>query len=428
VTIAIPAALADRTVGPADPGYALLRSTYTRVHSPALVVLPQDAAEVSAALALVRDTGLPLAVRSGGHSLAGLSSNDGGIVIDLSRMHDVSVVDPAAGLVRIEAGARWGPVARTLADHGLAISSGDHGNVGVGGLATAGGIGWMVRRFGLTIDRLRAAEVVLADGTITTVDANHDPELFWGIRGAGATLAIVTAFVFEAARISTVAVAQLDIEVGAGRHSLVAWDDYLRTAPRELTATMMVTGAGIGSVTAVYAGSDPDDATRAFRPLAGIGILRSSNAQLAPYRALVPVAHEHPNVGQQDSFVRNGFVDEIDETVERLVFELAGTPGLLVQIRALGGALGDVAPDATAYANRHQSAMIIGTVWGARQLPVLDTAMAPLRPHFTGAYVNFAADRGRAVIELAFPMRTRERLARLKRRVDPDGLFPEYAV
>lgn len=426
--ITVPKALADRTVRPSDADYRLLRSTYTRVHSPAAVILPRKAKEVRAALAVVHDTGLPLAVRSGGHSMSGRSSNDGGIVIDLSGMRGISVVDRAARLVRIEAGARWGRVARVLADHGLALSSGDHGNVGVGGLATAGGIGWLVRRFGLTIDRLRAAEVVLADGTIMTVDADSDPELFWGLRGAGGRLAIVTAFVFEAVAISTIAVAQLDVEISVARNSLVAWDEYLRTAPRELTATMMLFGArrgtGTGSITAVYAGSDPDAATKAFRPLADIGVVLASNVTLAPYRSLVPVAHEHPNVGQQNSFVRNGFVDKLDDDVERLIFELARVPGLPVQIRALGGAIGDVPEDATAFANRHQSAMIIGTVWGAGNVVTLDEAIAPLGRHFTGAYLNFDADGGQAITELAFPPATRQRLARLKQRVDPDSLFP----
>ncbi|MEV8610730.1 FAD-dependent oxidoreductase [Amycolatopsis sp. NPDC051373] len=430
--ITVPPALADRVVRPGSPEYRLLRSTYTRVHSPAAVILPRSPEEVRAALEMVHDTGLPLAVRSGGHSMSGRSSNDGGIVIDLSGLHRVDVVDRGRRLVRIEAGARWGRVARTLAEHGLALSSGDHGNVGVGGLATAGGIGWLVRKYGLTIDRLRAAEVVLADGTITTVDADRDPELFWGLRGGGGTLAIVTAFVFEAVKITRVAVAQLQVEVSNARSSLVAWDEYLRTAPRELTATMTLFGGRKGTataqLTAVYAGDDPSTASRVFRPLGDLGPVRDSAAQLMPYRALVPVAHEHPNVGQQDSFVRNGFVDKLDDEVQRRVFGLTGAPEVLVQIRALGGAIGDVDEDATAFAHRHQSAMIVGTVWGAGNIVTLDESITPLARHFTGAYVNFDADGDRAIADLAFPLPTRQRLARLKHRVDPNGLFPAYSV
>lgn len=416
-----PQSLAAHAVGPGDPAYPLLRSTYTRHHSPALVLRPESPAQVRDALAFARETGLPLAVRSGGHSLAGLSSNDGGIVVDLSRMHEITVLDRKRRLVRVAAGARWSRVARTLAPHGLSISSGDHGNVGVGGLATAGGIGWLVRASGLTIDRLRSADVVLADGTIATVSEKSQPDLFWGLRGAGANLAVVTAFVLEATEIPTVTIAQLEVELR--RHSLVAWDEYQRSAPRELTSTVMVFG-GRGMVTAVYAGDDPAAAERAFKPLGDIGRLLGGGTQRAPYRALVPVAHEHPNVGQQHSFVRNGYVDVLDRNVEREVFALAELPGALVQLRSLGGAVGDVAPEATAYANRHQSAMVIGTVFSRRELAELDQQWTSLRPHVTGAYISFDSDRGRDVSELAYPVATRHRLAELKRRVDPGGLFP----
>ncbi|MFI6294681.1 FAD-binding oxidoreductase [Nonomuraea sp. NPDC050790] len=187
---AVPGLLQGRIVVPGDERYRLLRSTYTTVAAPAAVLLPASAAEVVAALGYAREQDLPLSVRSGGHGLSGRSSNDGGVVIDLSAMNRVEVVDRAARLVRVEAGARWAQVAQALAPHGLAISSGDHGNVGVGGLATGGGIGWLVRHYGLTADRIRAAEVVLADGSLVRTDADHDPDLLWAVRGAGSGTAL----------------------------------------------------------------------------------------------------------------------------------------------------------------------------------------------------------------------------------------------
>lgn len=161
-----PPELRNRIVLPGDDRYRLLRSTYTTVASPAAVLLPETTAQVVTALRHAREQDLPLSVRSGGHGLSGRSSNDGGLVIDLSAMNRVKVLDRARRLVRVEAGARWAHVARALAPYGLAISSGDHGNVGAGGLATGGGIGWLARHYGLTIDHIRAAEVVLADGTV----------------------------------------------------------------------------------------------------------------------------------------------------------------------------------------------------------------------------------------------------------------------
>ncbi|SER33724.1 FAD binding domain-containing protein [Lentzea xinjiangensis] len=133
------------TVTPADDAYRLLRSTYTTRHSPAEILLPGTAAEVSEAVMYAAATDLPVSVRSGGHGLSGTSSNDGGMVVDLSRMNAVTVLDRDTRLVRVGAGARWAEVASALAPYELAISSGDHGNVGVGGLATAGGLGWLVR-------------------------------------------------------------------------------------------------------------------------------------------------------------------------------------------------------------------------------------------------------------------------------------------
>src|SRR5690606_17127009 len=143
---------------------------------------------------------LPLSVRSGGHGISGRSTNDGGIVVDLSRLNAIDVLDADRRLVRVEPGARWMQVAAALDEHGWAISSGDYGGVGVGGLATTGGIGFLAREHGLTIDRLRAVEVVLADGSSVRADAEHHAELFWAVRGAGANVGIVPAFEFEAGR------------------------------------------------------------------------------------------------------------------------------------------------------------------------------------------------------------------------------------
>lgn len=190
--------LAGKIVTPGDPRYPPLRSTYTTTGSPAAVVLAQSAADVAAGLQLARERQLPVAVRSGGHGLSGGATNNGGLVIDLSKMTRVDILDRGARLVRVEAGARWAQVAPALAPHGLAISSGDHGNVGAGGLATAGGAGWLVRHYGLTIDHVRAVEVVLPDGTQVRADPLTEPDLLWVMRGAGAGAGIALAFEIEA--------------------------------------------------------------------------------------------------------------------------------------------------------------------------------------------------------------------------------------
>jgi FAD/FMN-containing dehydrogenase len=164
------------------------------------------------ALDYARDQDVEISVRSGGHGVSGRSANDGGIVIDLSRMNSVEVLDAESGRVRVEPGARWGDVARVLTRHGLAMSSGDYGDVGVGCLATAGGIGFLSRKYGLTIDHVTAAEIVVADGRRFRVDADHHPDLFWALRGAGGNFGIVTAFALDAYKLENVAYATLTMD------------------------------------------------------------------------------------------------------------------------------------------------------------------------------------------------------------------------
>ena len=208
---ALPEALAAKAIEPGDAGYARVKSTYMRGGSPGLVLQPTTADEVVEALAFARENPtVPLGVRSGGHGISGRSTNDGGIVIDLSRMRDDRGARRGArASCASRPGARWKDVAAFLAPHGWALTSGDYGGVGVGGLATAGGVGWLVREHGLTIDHLRAVEVVLADGSIVRADASNHADLFWAVRGAGANFGIVTAFEFEVDEVGDVGFAQL---------------------------------------------------------------------------------------------------------------------------------------------------------------------------------------------------------------------------
>ncbi len=192
----VPAGL--RAIEPGDFEYPDVRATYMRGGAPGVVLQPASTEQVVEALAFARrHPELPLALRSGGHGVSGRSTNDGGIVIDLRHLSDIEVIDPERRLVRIGAGARWMQVAAALGEYGWALTSGDYGGVGVGGLATAGGIGFLAREHGLTIDHLRAVELVLADGSVVRADADDNADLFWAVRGAGANVGIVTSFEFE---------------------------------------------------------------------------------------------------------------------------------------------------------------------------------------------------------------------------------------
>ncbi|MEU8158436.1 FAD-dependent oxidoreductase [Micromonospora sp. NPDC048986] len=354
----VPDSLRGQIVTPGDRRYAQLRSTYTRSASPAAVLLPKTTAQVVDALRYAREQRLPIAVRSGGHGLSGASSNNGGVVIDLSMLNRVQVIDERAGLVRVESGARWANVAKALAPYGLVISSGDYGGVGVGGLATGGGVGWLVRAHGLTIDRVRAVEVVLADGTLVRADADHEPELFWLVRGAGAGAGIVVAFEIEAVEQRNVGVAQLVVEAQPDGRTVREWTSYLAQAPRELSAAAVVYSEGrsvLMSITAVVAAESLRRARPAVEPLLAIGKVLEHRTDLLPYPTLVPAAHLNPNVGQQRGTTTNGLFTTLDDAGARAVTRAVTGPGrAVVQLRSLGGAVNDVAHDATAYPHRHQ--------------------------------------------------------------------------
>jgi alkanesulfonate monooxygenase SsuD/methylene tetrahydromethanopterin reductase-like flavin-dependent oxidoreductase (luciferase family) len=286
---ALPESLATKAIEPGDRAYRRVRSTYVRSGSPGLVLQPRAVDEVVDTLGFAREQDVPLAIRSGGHGISGRSTNDGGIVIDVGGLDGIDVLDPAAGRIRLGPGARWGEVAQALAPYGLAMSSGDYGDVGVGGLATAGGIGFLVRRYGLTIDHVVAVELVLADGTFVRADADGDPDLLWAVRGAGGNFGIVTAVELDAYELGDVVLSITSVDASA--EFLEEWGKAVEAAPRELTSFLSMFNQGgtpVAQLYTVYAGDDTGAAVDAMTPLLSIGTIRSQQAHLMPYAAIVP--------------------------------------------------------------------------------------------------------------------------------------------
>ncbi|THG34433.1 LLM class flavin-dependent oxidoreductase [Glaciibacter flavus] len=426
---ALPASLAAEAVEPGDSAYGRVRHTYSYAGAPGLVLRPGNADEVADALAFARSQPVPLAIRSGGHGISGRATNDGGIVIDLRRMNRVSVLDADSGLVRIEAGARWSEVAAVLQADGLAISSGDTGSVGVGGLATTGGIGFLGRQFGLTIDHVVAAELVLADGTAVRVDAQHDPELFWAVRGAGANMGVVTALDLEASRVGNVVKAQLVYDATDAPALLESWARLVEQSPRELTSflTFFPRQAGqpqLALAMTVIANDDVPTAERLLTPFLELAPLLQQEASVTTYSAVMAAAEGvHEGMGMSDS--RSGLIDHVTP-------ELAASIGALMtsgdaqwlQLRAVGGAVNDVPADATAYAHRHQNFSVIAGALGG-SVAALDDRWALIEPSLDGMYLSFETRRTEHVLEQAFPPETLARLRRVKARVDPAGVFDQ---
>src|SRR6201991_607821 len=220
---ALPPSLRTTAVKPGDEEYPRLRSSFWRTGSPHLVLVPENVDEVRKALAFARGQDVPIAIRSGGHGVSGRATNDGGIVIDLRNLEHDEVLDQDAGRIRLGPGARWGHVAWALLPHGLAMSSADYGNAGVGGLVTAGGIGLLCRKFGLTIDRVAAAEVVLADGTLVRADATEHPDLFWAVRGAGANFGLRPAVELDTYPLREVVLSTVAFDASAAATVLERW-------------------------------------------------------------------------------------------------------------------------------------------------------------------------------------------------------------
>ena len=424
---ALPASLAETAVEPGDRDYRRARGGYMRGGSPGIVLRPGSTAEVVDALAFARrHPRLPLGVRSGGHGISGRSTNAGGIVVDLGRMRGVEVVDEAARLVRVGPGARWMDVAREIGPRGWAISSGDFGGVGVGGLATAGGIGFLGRAHGLTIDHVREVEMVLADGSVVVANDDENPELFWGVRGAGANLGIVTSFVLEAAEVGEVGwgVLTQDAEDTAG--FLERWGAYVQDAPRDTTSFLLMGRPRAGQPAVVQtmtmvASSDATTIVERLQPIAAISPLYGQDVRLTTYTQVIVNAPEEGHVSEGEPHSRSGLLERMTPELAAAAAELLASGEVyFFQIRATGGAAADVAPDATAYAHRSTSFAVSAMgVDDAR----LERAWAPLRAHLVGLYSSFETDESPERVREAFPPATLARLQALKAVVDPDNVF-----
>ena len=412
-------------IEPGDRAYSRVRSTYIRRGAPGLVLRPETPDQVAEALAYARAQDVPLAIRSGGHGISGRSTNDGGIVLDVGKLDSVEIVDAHTGKIRVGPGARWGEVARVLQPHGLGMSSGDHGDVGVGGLATAGGIGLLGRKHGLTIDHVTAAEVVLADGRKVRADADTDPDLLWAIRGAGGNFGIVTSFELDAYPVGDVVLSVMSFDARDTAAFLERWGATVEAAPRELTSFLsLAPQQGVAQLQTVVATEDVQLATSALTPLLDAGPLLDQQAQLVPYAAVVPPHGGAHQGGSAEPAFRSGLVDHLTAEVAAGTAALAASgEAPLIQIRQVGGAINDLDPMATAYAHRTQN-FCLGAV--GLSLSGLNRRWdADVQPLMQGRYFSGDTDTRPERLDDAFPGATLERLRALKAVYDPENVFDQ---
>ena len=407
---------------------------------PRAIVRAADAQDVATVVNFARDHSLPLAVRSGGHSLAYLSVIDNAIVVDLSDMARVSI-DPEARIARVQPGATSGDLAGPANDYGLALSTGDTHSVGMGGLTTGGGIGFMVRKYGLAIDNLLAAQVVTAAGDIVTTSAEEHRDLFWAIRGGGGNVGIVTEFVFRLAPVGQILGGELMLP--ASRAVLRGYLDYAASAPDDLTtiANLMYAppaphvppehvGKLVLSILVSWTGDIPAG-ERALAPLRALATPVADAVAPIPYPEIYRFT-EHQAAPHAAS-IRMMFADELsDGALDAALSAMvqASSPFSLIQFRGLGGAMARVANDATAFAHRERRffVAIIGLWLDADEDAAVHEAWTAalwrtFRREGSGVYVNFLEVEGPYRVHEAYPPATYARLAAIKRRYDPRNLF-----
>lgn len=438
-----------QVIVPGDPGYESAREVENARFDrhPGLVARPLDGADVARAIAFARETGLPIAVRAGGHSTAGHSTGDGVVVIDLSSMRAIDIDTPGR-TAWVDGGVLAGTLTRAAFDSGLAIPFGDTGSVGVAGITLGGGIGWLVRKHGLTIDSLLEMELVTADGRQLRASEDEHPDLFWALRGGSGNFGVVTRLRYRLHPIGDVLTGS--ILLPATSEVFGGLVPTLLAAPDELTAMPNVMAA------------PPDPAIPpemqgklvVYVEVLWSGPIGEGAAALAPLRALGPVINDtvgprpYPEVyggGTDDGGEGTGerwaaafrtlFVDHLDGTVLDVVERWLAEPmaaDALAQLRVLGGELARVPADATAFAWRDRPALL----WLIN--PYRDVAEGDQREASThsvwsqlqelggrrpGAYVNFMGDEGAGAVAAAYPPETLARLRRVKRTYDPDNVF-----
>lgn len=433
-------AIKGQVVASDDTGYNEARTVfYGGVdRRPAVIVRAADATDVSHVVSFARDAEAELAIRSGGHSVAGHSTTEGGILLDLSLMKGLEI-DLEDRTAWAETGLTAGEYTTAAGAHGLATGFGDTGSVGIGGITLGGGVGYLVRKYGLTIDSLLAAEVVTADGALLSVDANSYPDLFWAIRGGGGNFGVVTRFRFRLHEVGTVVGGMLILP--ATPDVITALVAEAEAAPEELsiianimTAPPMpflppeVHGKLITMAMLVYAG-DGDAGERAVAPFRALATPITDMVRSMSYPQIYPPEPEdyHPVAAS-----RTMFMDVIDQrAADVMVDSLRASNAQIAaaQIRVLGGAMARVPVDATAFAHRQRRMMVnVAAIYtqpdeaATHEAWVIDFASA-LRQGDTGAYVNFLGDEGAARIREAYPEATWDRLAAIKARYDPTNLF-----
>jgi FAD/FMN-containing dehydrogenase len=429
---------------PGDAQYDTARQVYNAMidKRPALIVRCVDVADVISAVNFGRENNLTLAVRGGGHNGPGFGTCDEGLVIDLSRMRGIRV-DPADSTVRVEGGCVWGDVDHATHPFGLAAPSGFIASTGVGGLTLGGGIGYLARKYGLTIDNLLGVDMVLADGRFVTANASENADLFWAVRGGGGNFGVVTSFLFQGRPVSTVYGGPMFWPLEKSAEVLQFWQDFMLSAPDDINGWFAF-------VTVPPVAPFPEECH--LKKMCAIvwcytGALETAEAALAPIRQFAPPTIDFtgpiPFPALQGMFDAlypaglqwywradffNGYDDKAIDLHTRYGAQLP-TMHSTMHIYPINGAAGRVGPQETAWGQRgvNFAQVIVGVdpdpQHNERMIAWARDYWQALHPHSVGAgYVNMIMDEGEERVKAAYG-NNYTRLAQVKALYDPQNLF-----
>jgi FAD/FMN-containing dehydrogenase len=437
-------ALHGELIRPGDPGYDDARSIWNGAHDrrPALVIRCRGVSDVLTAVEFARSEGLPLAVRGGGHSIPGFSTVDNGVVLDLAPMNGVRV-DPGRRTVTAQGGCRWSDVDAETQAIGLAVTGGLVSTTGIAGFTLGGGIGWLVRRCGLACDNLVGADIVTADGRYLHTSEDERPELLWALRGGGGNFGVVTSFELRVHDVGPTVYAGLVFYRGADAEGVLrGFREAASHAPDELSLALNLTtapplpflpaevhGTPVVAVLGVWSGrpGDGDAATRPFRELAPVVVDLFAPMPYAAMQTLLDPLYPR---GMWNYF-RSAFFEDLDDaTTGSLVGAYARVPNPVseLHIHHLGGAMGRVPADASAFGIRDRD-YLLNVVARSVDADGYPAAVEWARVSADGlgpdaaTYVNFTGEAGEDRVRAAYPKATYDRLVAVKNRYDPTNLF-----
>jgi FAD/FMN-containing dehydrogenase len=433
--------LSGQVLAPRDLGYDEAR----RVHNgmidrrPALIARCRGSADVQAAVRFGRERALEIAVRGGGHNVAGNAVCDGGLVIDLSGMRGVHV-DARARRARAQGGATWGDYNRETQLHGLASTGGVVSTTGIGGLTLGGGLGWLLGKHGLAIDNLRAVELVTATGEVVRASAEERPDLFWGVRGGGGNFGVATWLEYELHPVGPTVMAGLAIHpLAAARDVLRYYREFTASLPDELTAFAGLvhapdgSGVKLAAIVVCYAGS-LEEGARAAAPVKGFGSPIMDEVRPMPYEAVNMLFDPGFPPGALNYWKSSFLAGLTDEGIETLIERFAACPSPMGQliVEHFHGAATRVGSTETAFPHRATgyNLLVVGE-WmdagasGANIAWVRETYAAMSRHFGSGRYVNYlnADDLGEVDSVMAAFGPNLARLRELKQRYDPENIF-----